>query len=82
MSDPTNLLALIPNATWEKFGGGVHGRNFVPESGGDDSRILAARCKNCCIAPFFAQCLPRHATSKLGLSKKSKSGSKSGVDKT
>ena len=50
---------------------GLHGRNFVEESGGGEIHgFLAGQRKNYCIAPFFAQCLPTHTTSKLGLSKK------------
>ena len=48
----------------------MHGRNFVAESGGDDSRIFSRATQKLLYRAVFAQCLPRHATSKLGLSKK------------
>ena len=51
---------------------------FFAESEGTIHGFFAGRRKNYVIAPFIAQCLPRHAPSTLGLSKKSKSGKKVG----
>ena len=42
------------------------------KEGGTIHGFLTRRPKNYCIVPFFAQFLPRHATSKLGLSKKNR----------
>ena len=48
------------------------------EVGGTIHGIIGGRRKNYCITPFFAQCLLRYATSKLGLTKRITSESKSG----
>ena len=50
-------------------------------AGGGGLQIFSRAMQIDCIAPLFAQCLPRHTTSKLGQSKEAKSGLKKGGQK-